>query len=395
MTIQQGTDDTHEPMTSAEHDGVDGARLCAFSRCRAPLPVTSGPGNRARYCQDGKTWGAKGVSCKQAGHAEELLASISSATDVVPLPVTELAEHISAAVGPAQQLVDALQQVREQLESDVAQAKRERDEAARTAAHESGLRATAEERAAEADRRAEDAEAARSAAADNEERAVAERDRAREAEHEAERAQLRAETQRDNAREQAERAQARADEVAAHAEELNQRLAATTAETATLREQATAAAERAEDERDRAERLRTDHEAALARLREEHQAELRQERERAAAELAEVRAEHQSWRDSESARHAAEIAELNRQVGSYQHEVAGLTERAETAANDLAHLRELVRSTVSEAIPHLPEERGSAEPAGQPSAERGVRENLHALLEAVEGRPDPGAAGSE
>ncbi|WP_176440020.1 hypothetical protein [Haloechinothrix alba] len=395
MTIQQGTDDTREPMASTEHGGADGTRLCAFSRCRAPLPAASGPGNRARYCQDGKTWGAKGASCKQAGHAEELLASISSTTEAVPLPVTELAEHISAAIGPAQQLVDALQQVRQQLESDVAQAQRERDEAVRTAAHESGLRATAEERAADADRRAEDAEAARAAAAENEERAVAGRDRAREAEHEAERAQLRAETQRDNAREQAERAQARADEVAAHAEELNQRLAAATAETAALREQVTAAAERADAERDRAERLRSDHEAALARLREDHQAELRQERERAAAELAEMRAEQQSWQDSESARHAAETAELNRQIGSYQHEVAGLTERAEAAATDLAHLRELVRSTVSETIPRLPEERGSADPAGQSSPERGVRQNLQALLEAVEGRAEAGTSDSE
>src|SRR5690606_12841792 len=136
-------------------DATTRRRLCAFSGCRAPLPPASGPGNRARYCQDGKTWGPKNVTCKQAGNAEELLASIRGHTATTAPVLSELGTQIDAVLGPARRLTEALELVRTQLQDEMTKAHRERDEALALAAEERGRREAAEAEALDAERRAQ------------------------------------------------------------------------------------------------------------------------------------------------------------------------------------------------------------------------------------------------
>ncbi|MDV6014025.1 hypothetical protein [Haloechinothrix sp. LS1_15] len=338
--------DEHTATDTTTRRADASSRLCAFSGCRAPLPTTEGPGNRPRYCQDGKTWGTKGVSCKQAGHAEEILNSIDSGA--VPLALTELSERVTAALDPALQLVDALQRVQQQLESEVTRAERERDEALRTAAEEQGLRAVAEERADEADQRARQAEQTSAAATAAEEQAIGDRDRARQAEQDAERARLRAETQRDSALEQAERSQQRADEAAAQAEELNRSLAAARAEVTGLREQLDSERERATADRQRAEQRAAEFESRIDELRREHQQQLERERERAAVELDRQRAELDRARQEDANRHASEVAELHRRLGDRERQLTDNAERADTARAELVRYRDAVRTVLAE-----------------------------------------------
>ena len=63
MSLPDRTDPDPDPEPGP---GAGGVRLCGYRHCRAPLPVVAGRGNRARYCQDGKTWGAQELSCKAA-----------------------------------------------------------------------------------------------------------------------------------------------------------------------------------------------------------------------------------------------------------------------------------------------------------------------------------------
>ena len=68
------------------------ARVCEYRRCGAPLPPAVGRGSRARFCQDGKTWGRRNLSCRDAeavlSDAESLRESDTALDDTA---VTALA----------------------------------------------------------------------------------------------------------------------------------------------------------------------------------------------------------------------------------------------------------------------------------------------------------------
>lgn len=322
---------------------VSTRRRCAFSGCRAPLPVVGGPGNKARYCQDGKVWGTKNVSCKQAGHAEEILASIRPGTTAPPLPVTELGEQVDAALTPVQHLLTALQQVRAQLDADVATARQERDDALRTAAEADSRRIDAEERAHTADQHAATSDATAIAAQQARETAEAERDRAIEARQHAERAQLRAETQREGARQDQERAEARVLAAAERAEQAEHRLASTAAELASVREQLDEQRQRADTERRRAEHAIAEHADAIDTLRQDFDARIERERAQAAADAKQIREEHEQARHDAGTHHARELSELHRKLGGTENELAVATRRAEEATSVLARYRDSIR----------------------------------------------------
>lgn len=348
MTVEQDPKTPGAASPGPDPSPADQRRLCAFSRCRQLLPAASGPGNRARYCQDGKTWGTKGLTCKQAGHAEELLASLREHDDDSLGGASELAGHLAEAIEPATRLVAALRQVHTQLTNDVAVADRERDAAARDAAEQRGLRAVAEEKAEEAAHQAADARTAAAAAEQARGEAEVARDRAVEACREAERVALRAETQRDDAHDQARRAEARAEAAASQSEDLQRRLAATLSELSAVRDQLSDERRRGDDERRRADELSAAHETTLAELRQAHDEAREQERQRAATHLQQAVEEHERNRRAEAERHARDLADAHRQLGGHERGHADAVARAEAATATWSRRRTRLRAIVDE-----------------------------------------------
>lgn len=151
-------------------------RVCEYRRCGAPLPPAVGRGSRARFCQDGKTWGRRALSCRDAeavlADAESLRESDTRLDDTA---VTALAGQIDRVLAPAAGLVDVLTTLRQQLSATTAAALAERDDALAEAEEHRRQRGLAEAGAAQARQAAEDA--GHRAAAAEKERKTAERER--------------------------------------------------------------------------------------------------------------------------------------------------------------------------------------------------------------------------
>jgi hypothetical protein len=90
--------------------------LCAFRRCRAPIPPTSGRGNRPRYCQDGKTWGPNELTCKAAEAALLSVDSLITADSALtPEVLEQLGQRFTEARDPLDRLLDAVTTVGRQV----------------------------------------------------------------------------------------------------------------------------------------------------------------------------------------------------------------------------------------------------------------------------------------
>lgn len=346
---------TVEPDAGSSPDetrDASGQRLCGYRCCRALLPSSSGRGNKAKYCQDGKTWGPKQLSCKQAAIALEQVASLTGQATIPDTSITELGGHIATALVPARQLVAALADLQAQLEEAVTTAQRERASALAEAAEQQGLRDAADQRAAAAEQRADDADEAATAATRSRAAAEADRDREIDARRTAERAQERAEVRLEDARDAARRADNRAEAATQRVAQLDHELVAATAELTALRVALEEERQRCNAETERANTLISEHTAKLEELHHTHQtrierlhaqctdvaeaarleaaAALDQARRDAAAETTDairrVRAELEQKRQAEAERHAAQLAELHQQIGGLLQQITADTE---------------------------------------------------------------------
>lgn len=341
-------------MIESENSEANG-RLCGYSGCRAVLPETSGRGNRARYCQDGKTWGTKDLSCKQAAQAIENYRSLPGHDDraLDDTSVTALGEHVDRALGPVQALLTELTATRDDLDDAVTEALRTRAAAEERATDADGRAEAAEQRAAVAEQAAEEAESTAAAADRRAGQAAAERDNALAERDTAVTARNRAEARLEDARAREERADRRAQESADHAATVENRLGNHVATLTTERDSlsdlvaqlragldaerervAHAIAEsqqKVDDLQARLDREREDHAAALNQVRAEAQADIERARQAAETETATARAElRQATHD-----YTTRLAELSQQLGAYEQRVRSLTEHTvEPVAED-------------------------------------------------------------
>ena len=334
-------------------------RRCAYRACRASLPPPTGrPGNRPKYCQDGKTWGPAELTCKAAEAAYVAVESLQGDAPVAAHGLQELGDRLDAIADPLAQLLSAVTGTRTQLDEDVLSAYSDRDAARAEAAADRGAREVAEQ---DADRAREAAAQARDAAAEAETlraAAIRARDAAAAAAQAAERDRLRAEGQLAALEERLRRAEDLTAESAANAGRLQVELAECTA---TLR--ATDAALGAERERGRelehahhqelherharvaaardeaAQQLtqqRTEHERTVAELREQHERRLataRAEHERTATQL---RTEHTAALD---AAHAERENALMRITSAHTDALGAMRQRLGAAEYKLDRLR--------------------------------------------------------
>jgi hypothetical protein len=295
-------------------------RLCGYRHCRAPLPVVAGRGNRARYCQDGKTWGAHELSCKAAEAAYLAVESLQPDDPALtPAAVDALADRLAAAVDPLREVLDAVLAVRHKVETETRAALAARDAARAEAADARGARQAAEDRATASE---DEAGAAAGRAMEAMERAAADeraRDRAEQDAAAATREQLRADGRATALADRLTRAEGLADAAATQTGELRDQIASLTA---TLH-----ARDIALDE-ERAQRA--EHEAELDRIRRDAADALHQ----VAAEHAEIvdglRAELSAAAERRATEHAGQLAELHRQLGAADHEIEVLRTRLTT-----------------------------------------------------------------
>ncbi|WP_372665082.1 hypothetical protein [Amycolatopsis kentuckyensis] len=211
-------------------------RICEYRRCGAPLPPAVGRGSRARFCQDGKTWGRRNLSCRDAeavlSDAESLRESDTELDDTA---VTALAGQVDRVLEPARGLVETLTTLRHQLEATTAAALAERDAALAEADEHRRQRGLAEADATQAREIAQEASATAAAAKKEKAAAIRERDAARGAQREALHEQQRAEGQLAAVRDELARVAERADASVALAGERAGTIATLTAELATTR----------------------------------------------------------------------------------------------------------------------------------------------------------------
>jgi chromosome segregation ATPase len=292
------------------------------------LPPTTGRGNRARFCQDGKKWGSRNLTCRDAEavlvDAESLRTADTALDDTA---ITALAGQLDRILGPARGLVDTLDVLREQLDSTVVAAMTERDNALEDADAQRRLAGAAEAAETQARTDATEARAVAEAALDDRDAAHQQRDNERSIRLAAEQARQRAEGRTEAARDEHARATERADAAVTRAEELATNLARATANLDAVRTALT-------DEKARNEDVTTRADAAEHRADEltEHLAALRAQHEQATAayqlQLARSRAEFDTRRDEFDEK----LATLH---GQYEQTVRAATEGATALHNEL------------------------------------------------------------
>jgi hypothetical protein len=211
-------------------------RICEYRRCGAPLPPAVGRGSRARFCQDGKTWGRRNLTCRDAeavlSDAESLRESDTALDDTA---VTALAGQVDRVLEPARGLVETLTTLRHQLEATTATALAERDAALAEADDHRRQRGLAEAEAAQAQEIAEEASVTATAAEKEAAAAVRERDAARGAQREALHDRQRTEGQLAAVRDELARVAERAEATASLAGERASTIATLTADLAAAR----------------------------------------------------------------------------------------------------------------------------------------------------------------
>jgi chromosome segregation ATPase len=324
-----------------------------------------GRGSRARFCQDGKTWGRRNLTCRDAeavlSDAESLRESDTELDDTA---VTALAGQVDRVLEPARGLVETLTTLRHQLEATTATALAERDAALTEADDHRRQCGLAEAEAAQAREAAEDATQVATTAEKEAAAARRERDESSAAQRAALQEQQRAEGQLAAVRDELGRVAERADATAALAGERAAVIATLTAELAAARgtldeergrsQAASARAEAAEVRAEtttqrldaaetRAEAAETRAEIAAGRLdtaREElteaataHQSALEQARKDGDRRLADVQAAHEQTVRS--------MHETTTNLGAELRACTGRADNAERAlTRALAVLRE-------------------------------------------------------
>jgi chromosome segregation ATPase len=351
--------DENEPDESRDET----RRICGYRRCAALLPLVTGRGNRARFCQDGKTWGTRNLSCREA---EAALVDTDSLRDgdatLDGTSVAALGEQVDRALEPVKGLVEALTGIRGQLDTTVAGAFAQRDTAEEVAAEQQRLRGLAEVQAADAQADAESsAETADAAARD---RAAAERDREseRRARVEAEQAQHRADGRTAALQDELARALARADAAVARTADLDRTVASMTAELAALRttvaeEQTRTAAAIARVDTAEGKLVNDLEHQAIAHRSLFNAAETRHQQQIAEARAETERVRERFEQNQQAARNSydeklttlhATLNGLNRELGSAQHAREQAAARAEAATAGLAQLRDSLRRALGD-----------------------------------------------
>ncbi|WP_329047301.1 hypothetical protein OG738_34340 [Amycolatopsis sp. NBC_01488] len=340
-------------------------RVCEYRRCGAPLPPAVGRGSRARFCQDGKTWGRRNLSCRDAeavlSDAESLRESDTELDDTA---VTALAGQVDRVLEPARGLVETLATLRHQLEATTATALSERDAALTEADEHRRQRGLAEAEAAQARDVAEDA--ARTAAGAEKAMAAAERERdaargaQREALHERQRVEGQLAAVRDELARVAERAEASASlagERASTIATLTADLAATRAALDEERGRGQAAAARAEAAETRAETVAGRLDAAreeLTKAAAAHHAAQEATLERARAEVERMRAGYDQRLAEAQAAHEQTVRSMHEtttNLGAELRAAAGRADNAERAlTRALAVLREIPNAELPEDV---------------------------------------------
>lgn len=353
-----------------DENGDESRRTCGYRRCGAVLPQVSGRGNRARFCQDGKSWGTRNLTCRDA---EAALVDVDSLRDgpvaLDSVSVEALGAQVTRAVEPARELGEALAGIERQLRTTVAEALAARDSAEADATEQRRLRGIADAAAAEAHDKADDALRLSQAAVRDRENQKRLRLQEEQARIEAEQAQLRAEGATAAMQDEFTRATSRAEAAIGQVAELDKTLAATVAELAATRDsledtkgalgeqraRAVAAEERGEALAREAAKLREQAEAAETGRRQElsealvatEQARAETEQVRAQAEEVRGRLEQEvratrTVQEGALAELRASINSLNRDLGAAEHARQVAEERAEAAGTRFAAVRDLV-----------------------------------------------------
>ncbi|WIV54971.1 hypothetical protein [Amycolatopsis nalaikhensis] len=320
-------------------------RVCEYRRCGAPLPPAVGRGSRARFCQDGKTWGRRNLSCRDAeavlSDAESLRESDTELDDTA---VTALADQVDRVLEPAQGLIETLTTLRHQLEATTATALAERDAALAEADDHRRQRGLAEAETAQAKRAAEEAVAQAEAAEKEKAAALRERDEDRAARRAAVQEQQRAEGQLAAVRDELVRVADRADATAALAGERAATIATLTAELTAVRAALDEERERARAAASRAEAAEARADAATGRLdvtREElAQAKRAQEAalERARADADRLRAGFDQRLAELQAAHEQTVRSMHETTTNLGAELRTCTARADAAERELAQV---------------------------------------------------------
>ncbi len=329
-------------------------RVCEYRRCGAPLPPAVGRGSRARFCQDGKTWGRRNLNCRDA---EAVLADAESLresdTELDDTAVTALAGQVDRVLEPARGLVETLTTLRHQLEATTAAALSERD-AALAEADEHRLQRGRAEAAAAQDR--DEAEAAvEAAAAAEKEKAAAlrERDEERAARRAAVQEQQRAEGQLAAVRDELARVADRADASAALAGERAAAIAALTAELAAARTTVDEERVRSQAAEARTEAAESRADAVQARLdavREDHVKTVAAQEERARVDAERLRAGFDQRLAEAQAAHEQTVRSMHETTTNLGAELRTALTRGDAAERELARVLAVVRET-----PELPE----------------------------------------
>ncbi|WP_233225832.1 hypothetical protein [Amycolatopsis sp. CA-126428] len=325
-------------------------RVCEYRRCGAALPPAVGRGSRARFCQDGKTWGRRNLSCRDAeavlSDAESLRESDTELDDTA---VTALAGQVDRVLDPARGLVETLTTLRHQLEATTATALAERDAAVGEADEHRLHRGRAEAEAAQARETAETAVAAATAAEKDRAVALRERDEELAARRAAVQEQQRAEGQLAAVRDELARVADRADASAALAGERAAVIATLTAELAAARTaleeergrgqvavaRAEAAETRAEAVRDRFDAAREEHARAVAA----QEAAL----DRARAETERLRAGFDQRLAELQAAHEQTVRSMRETTTNLGAELRATLSRTDTAERELAGVLAILR----------------------------------------------------
>ncbi|MFJ1759516.1 hypothetical protein ACIOD2_04315 [Amycolatopsis sp. NPDC088138] len=333
------------------------ARVCEYRRCGAALPPAVGRGSRARFCQDGKTWGRRNLTCRDAeavlADAESLRESDTALDDTA---VTALAGQVDRVLEPARGLVETLTTLRHQLEATTTTALAERDAALAEADEHRLQRGRANAEATQAREIAQEAVQRAGVAEKEKTTAVHERDQERAVRKAAVQEQQRAEGQLAAVRDELARVAERAESAATLAGERATTIATLTAElTATRtaldeeRGRGQAANLRAEAATVRAESAETRAEAVSQKLdaaREEH-AKAREEAakahqeaaDRAQAEAGRLRAGFDQRLAELQASHEQTVRSMHETTTNLGAELRTCTARADAAEHRMSQVR--------------------------------------------------------
>ncbi|WP_328455397.1 hypothetical protein [Amycolatopsis sp. NBC_00438] len=326
------------------------ARVCEYRRCGAALPPAVGRGSRARFCQDGKTWGRRNLNCRDAeavlADAESLRESDTQLDDTA---VTALAGQVDRVLEPARGLVETLTTLRHQLDATTTAALAERDAALAEADEHRLQRGRADAEAAQAREVAEDAAQQAAVAEKDKTAAVRERDQERAVRKGAVQEQQRAEGQLAAVRDELARVAERAESATALAGERATTIATLTAELAATRTaledergRGQDASVRAATATARAEAAETRAEAVSQKLdaaREEHAKARQEAADRAQADAERLRAGFDQRFAEAQLSHEQTVRSMHETTTHLGAELRTCTARADAADHRLSQVR--------------------------------------------------------